>query len=50
MLIRSVVGDRCRIKASTGINNRAICDNFLRLGVTRFGTSKGIRIVEDTEA
>lgn len=49
-LIRSVVGDRCAIKASTGINNRAICDRFLRLGVTRFGTSKGIRIVEDTEA
>lgn len=49
-LIRSVVGDRCRIKASTGIDNRAICDNFLRLGVTRFGTSKGIRIVEDAEA
>lgn len=49
-LIRSVIGDRCAIKASTGINNRAICDRFLRLGVTRFGTSKGIRIVEDTEA
>lgn len=49
-LIRSVVGDHCAIKASTGINDRAICDRFLRLGVTRFGTSKGIRIVEDTEA
>ena len=50
MRIRSGGGDRCRSKPSTGINNRAICDNFLRLGVTRFGTSKGIRIVEDTEA
>ena len=49
-IIRSVVGDRCRIKAATGINNRAICDAFLKLGVTRFGTSKGIRIVEDREA
>ena len=49
-LIKSVVGDRCAIKAATGINNRAICDRFLKLGVTRFGTSKGIRIVEDTEA
>ena len=49
-IIRSVVGDRCKIKAATGINNRAICDAFLKLGVTRFGTSKGIRIVEDREA
>lgn len=47
-LMKAAVGDRCRIKASTGINNRQICDKFLAEGATRFGTSKGIRIVEDT--
>ncbi len=48
-LMKATVGDRCKIKASTGINNRAICDAFLAAGAVRFGTSKGIRIVEDTE-
>lgn len=46
-LIKSVVGDKCQIKASTGINNRLICDQMLHAGATRFGTSKGIMIVED---
>ena len=36
-------------QASTGINNRAICDAFLAAGAVRFGTSKGIKIVEDIE-
>ena len=36
---------KCHKAAHKNIKN-----NFLRLGVTRFGTSKGIRIVEDTEA
>lgn len=48
-LMKAAVGDRCRIKASTGINNREICDAFLAEGATRFGTSKGIKIVEGTE-
>ena len=48
-LMKSVVGDRCLVKASTGINNRAICDAFLAAGAVRFGTSKGIKIVEDIE-
>ena len=46
-LMRQAVEGRCQIKASTGINDRAIADTFLAEGVTRFGTSKGIRIVED---
>lgn len=44
-LIKSVVSDKCRIKASTGINDREICDAMLRAGAVRMGTSKGIRIV-----
>lgn len=48
-LMKAAVGDHCRIKASTGINNREICDAFLAEGVSRFGTSKGIKIVEGIE-
>jgi deoxyribose-phosphate aldolase len=48
-LMKAAVGDKCQIKASTGINNRAICDTFLVEGATRFGTSKGIKIVEDID-
>ena len=48
-LMKAAVGDRCRIKASTGINNREICDAFLAEGASRFGTSKGIKIVEGIE-
>ena len=46
-LIRESVSDRIRIKASTGINDRAICDEMLEAGACRMGTSKGIRIVRD---
>lgn len=45
-LMKKVVGDRCKIKASTGINNREIVDKMLEAGAVRFGTSKGIQIVE----
>ena len=48
-LMKAAVGDRCRIKASTGINNREICDAFLAEGASRFGTSKGIKIIEGIE-
>ena len=46
-LMKETVGDRCLVKASTGINNREICDAMLAAGASRFGTSKGILIVED---
>lgn len=45
-LMKEVVGDRMQVKASTGINTREICDIMLKAGATRFGTSKGIRIVK----
>lgn len=48
-LMKRVVGDKCQVKASTGINNRQICDAMLQAGATRFGTSKGIMIVENSE-
>lgn len=45
-LMKSVVGDRLSVKASTGINNREICDMMIAAGAIRMGTSKGIKIVE----
>lgn len=48
-LMKSVVGDKCQVKASTGINNRKICDSMIEAGAVRMGTSKGIFIVNDIE-
>lgn len=48
-LMKSVVGDKCQVKASTGVNNRKICDAFIEAGAVRMGTSKGIFIVNDVE-
>jgi deoxyribose-phosphate aldolase len=45
-LMKRVVGDNIRVKASTGINDRRICDEMLKAGAVRMGTSKGIRIVK----
>lgn len=45
-LMKKTVGDACKVKASTGINNREICDRMLAAGAVRMGTSKGIRIVK----
>lgn len=45
-LMKKTVGNRLRVKASTGINNRAIADEMIAAGAVRLGTSKGIRIVE----
>ncbi len=46
-LLKKTVGDKLRVKASTGINDRQICDAMLRAGAVRMGTSKGIHIVDD---
>ena len=48
-LMKSIVGDKCQVKASTGINNRKICDAMIEAGAVRMGTSKGIFIVNDIE-
>ncbi len=50
-LMKAAVGASMQVKASTGINNRAIFEEMVLAGATRMGTSKGIRIVEgDSEA
>ncbi len=46
-LMKRTVGDACRVKASTGINDRATTDKMLAAGAVRMGTSKGILIVKD---
>ncbi|MDR2078838.1 MAG: deoxyribose-phosphate aldolase [Treponema sp.] len=45
-LMKQTVGDGVQVKASMGINDRRICDNMLKAGAARMGTSKGIRIVK----
>lgn len=45
-LMRQTVGPDMMVKASTGINNRQICDAMPEAGAVRFGTSKGVLIVE----
>jgi deoxyribose-phosphate aldolase len=45
-LMKQTVGEEIQVKASTGINDRRICDEMLKAGATRMGTSKGIRIVK----
>ena len=46
-LMKDTVGEGMQVKASTGINNREICDEMIEAGATRMGTSKGIFIVKD---
>ena len=48
-LMKKAVDGSCMIKASTGIDNREICDRMLAAGAVRMGTSKGIRIVEGAD-
>ena len=45
-LMKQTVGDGVKIKASTGINDRRVCDEMLKAGAVRMGTSKGIKIVK----
>ena len=45
-LMKETVGEGIKIKASTGINDRKVCDEMLKAGAVRMGTSKGIKIVE----
>lgn len=45
-LMKRTVGDACMVKASTGIDNREICDKMLAAGAVRMGTSKGMKIVK----
>ncbi len=48
-LMKRTVGDSMMVKASTGINDRAVTDAMLAAGAVRMGTSKGIKIVNGDE-
>ena len=43
-LMKEVVGNKAKIKASGGIKNRATALKYISLGVSRIGTSSGIAI------
>jgi deoxyribose-phosphate aldolase len=43
-LIKDIVGDKIKIKASGGIKDRASALKYIGLGVSRIGTSSGIAI------
>ena len=45
-LMKEAVGDKCKVKASYGVNDRETFEALLEAGATRFGTSKGIRIIK----
>ncbi len=47
-LIKSVVGDRVKIKASGGIKDRAAALEFIEAGASRLGTSSGIALINET--
>jgi deoxyribose-phosphate aldolase len=47
VLMKKTVGDELQVKASTGINSRAKCDEMIAAGAVRMGTSKGVYIVKD---
>lgn len=44
-LLRHTVGNRCAIKASGGIHDRAFAQALLQAGATRLGTSSGPAII-----
>jgi len=46
LLMRDTVKGKCKIKASTGINDRKTAADLINAGAQRLGTSKGILIVE----
>lgn len=46
-LMRNVVGDKMKIKASGGIRDRKIAETYIAAGVDRIGTSSGIKIVTE---
>ena len=44
-LMKSVLGDQMKIKASGGIKNAKTAKEYIALGISRIGTSSGIEIV-----
>ncbi|WP_373520855.1 deoxyribose-phosphate aldolase [Aquiflexum sp.] len=48
-LMKDVVGDKVKIKASGGIKDRPTALEYIELGVSRIGTSAGIDILTEKE-
>lgn len=48
-LMRRVVGDKAKIKASGGIRTLADAEKFIKLGADRLGCSAGAQIMEEYE-
>lgn len=48
-LIRSVVKDRCAIKASGGVGSLRQVREFIAAGATRIGTSSGVAIMKEMQ-
>ena len=49
-LMKSVVGDRLRVKASGGIRDYKTAKAMIEAGASRIGASAGVRIVEEQNA
>jgi len=49
-LMKTVAGDKMKIKASGGIKDFKTAQEYIALGVSRLGTSSGIAIVSGTES
>ncbi|MEM1259096.1 MAG: deoxyribose-phosphate aldolase [Bacteroidota bacterium] len=47
LLMKAVVGDRALIKASGGVKDRETALRFISLGVSRIGTSSGVKLVTE---
>ncbi|MCT4643154.1 MAG: deoxyribose-phosphate aldolase [Bacteriovoracaceae bacterium] len=43
--MKSAVGDNCEIKASGGVRDIKAAKEYISLGVTRLGTSSGVKII-----
>ena len=46
-LMKEHIAPNMQVKASTGINSRATCDEMIEAGATRLGTSSGVKIIEE---
>ncbi|MGL6099249.1 MAG: deoxyribose-phosphate aldolase, partial [Fusobacteriaceae bacterium] len=44
-LMKSVVGDKVKIKAAGGVKDLATAEEFIKAGADRLGTSSGVQLV-----
>lgn len=48
--MKETVGDHAKIKASGGVKNAAVAEEYIEAGTDRIGTSSGIAIVSGAES